>query len=47
MVIVAVFALLALFSIISIVHGHRGPERSTDLGRCRENPLPLDELGRR
>jgi hypothetical protein len=44
MVIVAVFGLLALFSIISIVMSAGDAERSSD---PRENPLLWATLGRR
>lgn len=44
MVIVAVFALLALFSIISIVMSAEEPRGSSD---PRENPLLWATLGRR
>jgi hypothetical protein len=44
MVIVAVFALLALFSIISIVMSAEDPRRSTD---PRDNPLLWATLARR
>ena len=44
MVIVAVFALLALFSIVSIVMSAGDTDRATD---PRENPLLWATLGRR
>ena len=44
MVIVAVFALLALFSIVSIVLSARDTDRTAD---PRDNPLLWATLGRR
>jgi hypothetical protein len=44
MVVVAVFILLALFSIISIVMSAEDPRRMTD---PRENPLLWGTVGRR
>jgi hypothetical protein len=47
MVIIAVFALLVLFSIISIVMSAGDPERSNTSRENRENPLLWATLGRR
>ena len=47
MVVIAVFALLVLFSIVSIVMSAGDTERSTDLRENRENPLLWATLGRR
>lgn len=44
MVLVAVFSLLALFSIISILMSAEDPGRSSD---PRDNPLVWSALGRR
>ena len=48
MVVIAVFALLVLFSIVSIVMSAGDTERSsTDSPENRENPLLWATLGRR
>ena len=47
MVIIAVFALLVLFSIISIVMSAGDTERSNTSRESRENPLLWATLGRR
>ena len=47
MAIVVVFALLVLFSIVSIVMSAGDTERSTDSRAARENPLLWATLGRR
>jgi hypothetical protein len=44
MVVVAVFTLLALFSIVSIVMSAEDPQRTTD---PRDNPLLWGTVGRR
>jgi len=44
MVLVAVFTLLALFSIVSIVMSAEDPQRSSD---PRDNPILWATLGRR
>ena len=47
MVVIAVFALLVLFSIVSIVMSAGDPERSNTARENRENPLLWATLGRR
>ena len=47
MVVIAAFALLVLFSIVSIVMSAGDTERSTDSREFRENPLLWATLGRR
>ena len=47
MVVIAAFALLVLFSIVSIVMSAGDTERSTDSRENRENPLLWAMLGRR
>ena len=47
MVVIAAFALLVLFSIISIVMSAGDTERSTDSRESREHPLLWATLGRR
>jgi hypothetical protein len=47
MVVIAAFALLVLFSIVSIVMSAGDSERSNDPRADRENPLLWATLGRR
>jgi hypothetical protein len=47
MVVIAVFALLVLFAILSIVLSVGDTERFTDSRENRENPLLWATLGRR